>query len=198
MHMVFWRLKTKSKNVIILIIICFLILPMFVLNLKTYKPQSVVQFGSIKVGRSLPSFIGVSPSGREIGSTCPKGGKFYVHVVDEQLPTFCLDLECGKQAEIVVNKGGHLIGGSDFKYAKLFGIKVMKNNSILNRVLHNIKPFVEKLGWKLQTHWWRFETSLIVVADSEGRIILIYKNAGIKDVPRIIRDLNSTKLPPSR
>jgi len=171
-----------------LAIICFLILSLFVLHLKTYKPQNVAQFGLIKVGRSLPSFIGVSQSGREIGPTCPKGGKFYVHVVDKQLPTSCLDLECGKQAEIVVNKGGHLIGGSDFKYAKLFGVKVVKNNSILNRVLHNVKPFAEKLGWKIQIHWWRLETSLVIIADSKGRIVRIYKNAGIKDVPRIVKD----------
>lgn len=87
-----------------------------------------------------------------------------------------------------MNKGGHLIGGSDFKYAKLFGVKVVKNNSILNRVLHNVKPFAEKLGWKIQIHWWRLETSLVIIADSKGRIVRIYKNAGIKDVPRIVKD----------
>ncbi|MFN3421644.1 MAG: hypothetical protein ACK40X_07975 [Armatimonadota bacterium] len=56
--------------------------------------------------------------------------------------------------------------------------------------MHAIKPFAGKLGWRIQTHWWRLETSLVIVADSEGRIVRIYKNAGIKDVPRIVRDLN--------
>jgi len=191
MRMVYWRLKIKLHNIIILVIIYFLILSMFVLNLKIYKPQNVAQFGLIKVGQSVPSFIGVSQSGREIKPSFPKGGKFYVYIVDEQLPPSCLDLECGKNAEIVIYKGGHLIGGSDPKYAKLFNIRMVKNNSILNKILHKInKSFLEKFGRKIQVNWYKLETSLVVVTDSNGHIILIYKNAGIKDIPHIMRDLN--------
>lgn len=190
MRMAFWRLRTKAQDVIIwTIIFVSLAILLFVSYLKASKPQSVTEFGSMKVGGFLPSFVGVSESGKKIGSTYPKGGKFYIHVVDEQLPTSCLDLECGEQSRIVVNKGGHLIGGSDFKYAKIFGIKIVKNSTLINRILYHLKPFAEKFGWKIQVFWWRPETSLVVVADGKGRIIHIYKNGGIKDVPRIVRNL---------
>lgn len=191
MHMVYWKFRIKAQKFTILTIICLLFMNLsIVLHSKLFTPQSVAQFGSIKVGEPLPSFIGVSQSGIEVGPTYPKGGKFYIHVVDEQLPACCLDLECGKQAETVVNRGGHLIGGSDGKYAKIFSVKMVKDLTLTTRVLHSIKPFAEKLGWKIQVHWWRLETSLVVVADGEGRIIRIYKNAGIKHVPHIVRDLD--------
>lgn len=189
MLMEYWRSKTKI--VIILVIVCIFAGIFFsALYLKVSNFQSVKQFGLIKVGNPLPSFIGISQSGREVGPTCPKGGKFYIHVIDEQLPPLCLDLECGEQAKIVTNKGGHLIGGSDPKYAKILGVRTVKIPTLIKKVKKAIYYFEEKLGWKIPIYWRRFETSLVVIIDDKGYIMHIYKNARIQDIPRIMKDLN--------
>lgn len=202
MLMARWRLETNLRLVarqtaVVLMCICvFSGVLFFTAWLKTSEPKSVERFGSVKVGGYLPSFIGVSQSGRKIGPIYPVGGKFYIHVVDARLPATCLDLECGRQARVVVDKRGHLIGGSDFKYGEIFGIKTVKTSSLIRRVLYHVRPFAERLGLKIQVHFWRLETSLVIVANHKGQVIRIYKNAGIKDVPRIVSNLEDSELCP--
>ena len=188
MLMVYLKLRIKTQNISVLMI-TFFCLFLFFLYFKLPTYRSITQFGSIRVGGLLPSFVGISQSGKEIGLALPKGGKFYIYVIDEQLPPTCLDLECGKQAEIVLNKGGHIIGGSDPKYAKIFNVKLIKNLSLNNKISYYIKPFIEKLGWEIQVNWWKLETSLIVVINNKGKILRIYKNAKLKDIPLIMRDI---------
>jgi len=161
------------------------------------KPGEVEQFGPIKVGGRLPGFSGVSQSGIMVGPTRPRSGRFYVHVIDEQLPPACLDLECGEQARAITRRGGHLIGGSDYKGAKGFGVKVIKTSSLTRRVLYHVPPLVDRLiGRRIRRDFWTFETSLVVVVNCEGRIVRIYKNAGIKDVPRLVSNLEDSELCP--
>lgn len=165
--------------------------------LRVSKFEPVNQFNALKVGGHIPHFSGISMTGMDLGTGRPPG-KFHIYVIDERLPPLCLDLECGEQAEAVINRGGHLIGGSDFKFAKLFGVKVIKTRSLMRQLMYHLPSNVERLarnlGLKVRRDFWSLETSLIVVADCDRRIIGIFKNAGIKDVPHILRHFEDTEL----
>lgn len=150
--------------------------------------EPVQRFGSVRVGGRLPSFEGVSRSGTRVGPTRPAGGRFYVHVVDERLPTTCLDLECGDQARAITDRGGHLIGGSDLKYGQVFGVRTVKATSLFRRALYRTRSVAASFGLNPRVSWWRLETSLVVVANREGRVVRIYRHAGITDLPRILAD----------
>jgi hypothetical protein len=116
-------------------------------------------------------------------------------VVNDQLPPICQDLECGSQATAVIDRGGHLIGGCDRKYAMGFGVKT-KIPSSADRALRRARPIAERLGLKIRSNSYRFDTSLLVVVNREGHIVRIYKNAGIKDVPSIVGSLEDSELCP--
>jgi hypothetical protein len=149
---------------------------------RTPKPESVEQFGTFKVGSRVRS---------------PSSYKFYVCVIDEQLPPLCEGLVCGRQARAVTGRGGHLGGGSDYKWVKEHGIKIVKTSSLTRRVLYHVPPLVDRLiGRRIRRDFWTFETSLVVVVNCEGRIVRIYKNAGIKDVPRLVSNLEDSELCP--
>jgi hypothetical protein len=85
-------------------------------------------------------------------------------VADDKLPPTCLDEQCGNEVRPVVAKGGHVIGGSDGKYAKALGVKL------------------------LSTRPWRLEPSLVVVTDAGGRVTAIWKGAGREHVGWITRE----------
>ncbi|MEM1673220.1 MAG: hypothetical protein QXT86_14315 [Archaeoglobaceae archaeon] len=190
MLMEYWKLKTKIV-IILVIVYIFVVIFFSTLYLKVSNFQSITQFGLIKVGDPLPSFIGISQSGKRVGPTFLKDGKFYVYVIDEQLPPCCLDLECGEQAKIVINKGGHLIGISDFKYANILGVRLVRTPTLIRKVVKKaIHYFEEKLRWQIPIYRRRFETSLIIITDDKGYIMYIYKNAKIRDIPHIMKDLN--------
>ncbi len=121
------------------------------------------EFRSLKIGEPVPSFTGTSRTGKEIRPDFP-AGKFFIHFIDDQMGLPCLDLECGKEAEAVVKKGGHLHGGGDGKLAKLFGVKLVSSSP------------------------WKFDTSLMVVTDEKGQILAIYENAGLKDMDEILKE----------
>ncbi len=122
------------------------------------------EFRSLKIGEPVPGFTGTSRTGKEIRANFP-AGKFFIHFIDDQMGLPCLDLECGKEAESVIKKGGHLHGAGDGKLAKLFGVKLVSSSP------------------------WKFDTSLMVVTDEKGRITAIYENAGLKDIHGILKEL---------
>ncbi len=165
--------------------------------LRVPKIEPAEEFRWLKVGGQVPRFRGVSMAGRELGTGQP-AGEFHVYVIDERLPPICLDWECGEQAEAVVQRGGHLIGGSDHKFAKVFGVKVVKTNALTRRLAYRLSPEIVRwarhLGLKVRRDFWRLEAPLTVVADCDGRIVGIFKNASIKHVPRILRRLQDADL----
>ncbi len=119
---------------------------------------------SLKIGEPVPGFTRTSRTGKEIRPDFP-AGKFFIHFIDDQVGLPCLDLECGKEAESVVEKEGHLHAAGDGKLAKLFGVKLVSSSP------------------------WKFDTSLMVVTDRKGQIIAIYENAGLKDIDKILKEL---------
>lgn len=123
---------------------------------------TVRSFGPLRMGDTLPSFTGVSDKGIAIGPTTPRG-HFYVHVVNDALPPSCLDQECGPEGAIIVAQGGHLMGGSDGKLAKAFGVNLVSGNP------------------------YRFDTSLIIVTDDRARVVAIHPGLRLADAPEAAR-----------
>ncbi|MCP4719877.1 MAG: hypothetical protein GY860_10515 [Desulfobacteraceae bacterium] len=122
------------------------------------------EFRSLQIGEPVPGFTATSRTGKEIRPDFPVG-KFFIHFIEDQMGLPCLDLECGKEAESVVEKEGHLHAAGDGKLAKLFGVKLVSSSP------------------------WKFDTSLMVVTDGKGQILAIYENAGLEDIDEILKEL---------
>lgn len=119
------------------------------------QPGRATAFGPLHVGGPLPSYAGSCyATDRPIGPTTPPGGSFYVHVIDDRLPATCLDEACGPRTKRVIDLGGHVIGASDGKLAKAFGVEART----------------------------RPERRIIVASDSNGRITSILVDRGITDL----------------
>ncbi len=125
-------------------------------------PVKLREFGTIRVGMQIPAFEGASGDGVPIGPATPPG-QFFLHVISDKLPPTCLDQECGDDAPLVVAKGGHVIGGSDGKYARALGVQLVS------------------------THPFRLDPPLVVVTDAGGRVSAIWKNAGCEHMELILR-----------
>ena len=124
--------------------------------------QRVRSFGPLEVGAPVPGFGGVSMSGTHISPTSP-AGKFFLFVIDDDLPPTCLDGECGASGRLVARKGGHMIGGSDGKLAQAFGVVPITVNSTFRPI-----------------------KSVVVVGDSAGKITAIYRGASVDDAKRVM------------
>ncbi len=126
--------------------------------------RRVEQFRKIKVGEKIPGFSASSIiSGIDMSPTDPQG-RFYIHFVNDKLPSACLNLECGEDAKYAQEKGGHLLGFADGKAAYSFGIDI------------KLKPY-------------RFDASIMAVTDNSAKIIAIYEQAQLSDLKTILDDL---------
>lgn len=123
--------------------------------------QSVDSLGNLTVGQPLPGYSGVSKSGQSVGPNIPSG-QFFIHYAAHDYPDpLCLDAECGPIGENVQALGGHLIAGSDGKFADAgFGV---------------MPPPGEPLEWRVA-----------VVSDGDGKILAIYDDVAIADLPAMV------------
>ncbi|MES0491494.1 MAG: hypothetical protein ABUK01_15980 [Leptospirales bacterium] len=129
--------------------------------------KSVSKLGPLKLGSPAPQFAGITFSGYEVGPTTPPG-KFYVYIIDEDLPLIALNGEVG-DVDYVIDRGGVVIAGSDGKFAKVFGVKLSSSSP------------------------YRLSNSLIIIANAHGEIVGIYKNARLKDLKIIILEMGIGK-----
>lgn len=136
----------------------------------TSGSRAVSSFGPLKVGQPVPTIRAITRAGHDL-PTPDQWGDVQVYVVDDRLPAVCLDHECGPQAEAVVEHDGHLLGFSDQKAARIFGVEP--------------DPEVPKC----------FRTSLVVLTDPHGTITSIHAGATLKDVPAIVEQALVTFVP---
>ena len=127
--------------------------------------EEVSTFGPLALGQVAPHFTAVASSGEEFNSPLPPG-KFTAYCIQNSLPPSCLDDGCGPAGQFVRNKGGRLVGICDLKGAGVFGVK--------GRPGHNAQ----------------LETSLVVLCDTNQRIVAIYKGATMADVESLVRRSN--------
>lgn len=121
-------------------------------------PVAVRQFGSLKVGGSSPVQPG-DPTAHPHRVT-PKA-KFYVLVVAKGLPTMCTFEDCGPEGKQVEELGGWITGDAQNETIHLAGLE--------------------------QAEVKQGRQSLIVVSDKEVRIIGIYPNSRMSDLPIILK-----------
>lgn len=129
---------------------------------ETDKLSKVDEYGPVKTGDSVPLFAGITKNGYQVGPGIPKG-KFHVYIINQDLPALALDQEIDN-IEFILEKGGHVIGGCDGKFAKMFGVHVLSGP-----------------GYKLSE-------SLIIISNQNGKITAIYKNAKTTDLKSILKD----------
>jgi hypothetical protein len=128
--------------------------------------QKVNSLGKIVVGQLLPSYAGVSASGKAMGRV-PSRGSFLIHLLHPELPTTCVDEECGKIGSLVQSYGGQLYGGSDRKLAgAVFGILPSPNSS------KNIDEY-----------------GVLIVSDPRGKVLSIYNHANQNSVNTVLKSI---------
>jgi hypothetical protein len=126
--------------------------------------QKISSLGKLKVGQLLPSYGGVSASGRAMGRV-PSKGSFLIHLLHPELPTTCVDEECGKIGSLVQSYGGQLYGGSDRKLAgAVFDILPSPSSS------KNIDEY-----------------GVLIVSSSGGKVLSIYNHATPNSVSTVLK-----------
>ena len=116
------------------------------------------------VGVRAPSFNAFSEKSRQYLTQNSPPGKFFVYFHHTDLPSVCLDKDCGDIAAAVTKKGGHFMGFSDPKAVESLGI-----------LRHG------KNGFEVYP-------SLVVVADKTAMVKAIFVHAELKDLPRILKE----------
>jgi hypothetical protein len=129
--------------------------------------ERVQTLGKVKTGQPLPSYAGVSMTGKPMGAK-PANGRFLIHLLHPQLPTTCVDDECGEMGFLVRNQGGQLYGASDLKLAgEAFDILPPPSSAKS-----------EKYG-------------VLIVSDPKGKVIAIYNHADRDSVRVVLSDLQN-------
>lgn len=120
-------------------------------------PPSVSSFGTLQVGGPSPVRPG-DPTAYPHRVT-PRA-KFYVLVVAKGLPTMCTFEDCGPEGELVEALGGWITGDAQNETIHLAGLN--------------------------QTEVKNGRQSLVVISDRTLRIVGIYPNSQMIDLPTIL------------
>lgn len=127
--------------------------------------QKVNSLGKVTVGQMLPGYSGLSTSGRTVGPV-PSRGKFLINLLHPELPSFCVDEECGEIGVLAQKYGGQLQGTSDLKMGDIFGVLPPPDSS------KNINEY-----------------GVLVISNTKGRVISIYNHARPDSVHKVLEDL---------
>ena len=123
--------------------------------------DSLQVYSRLEVGKSLPSWAGQCDD-KSLGSTTP-AARFHVHIVGNKGTPCCVDLGCTNEAHLVVKLGGSLQISSDLKLAKNLGIPIVHDGND-----------------------WAAAESLMLIADSSGKILGIFRNANASDLAKAL------------
>lgn len=120
-------------------------------------PLGVSSFGPLQIGGPSPVRPG-DPTAYPHRIT-PRA-KFYVLVVAKGLPTMCTFEDCGPEGELVEALGGWITGDAQNETIQLAGLE--------------------------QTEVKQGRQSLVVISDRSRRIVGIYPNSLMSDLPSIL------------
>lgn len=120
-------------------------------------PLGVNSFGPLQIGGPSPVQPG-DPTAYPHKAT-PRA-KFYVLVVAKGLPTMCTFEDCGPEGELVETLGGWITGDAQNETIHLAGLD--------------------------QTEVKQGRQSIIVISDKTRRIVGIYPNCQMRDLPFIL------------
>lgn len=157
------------------------------LNLRPPMIEPYLQYGysPLKIGRTVPYFQIKTASGQVLTPLEPPA-KFYLFVLDDRLPSACLNMECGPGGGFIASKGGTLMGIADPGIAGLFGIGVDQNPSPIDFV----RAFeFERARLRLQGEpLVRFDARFVVAADHHGRVRKVFRNGTLQDLGRVVQE----------
>jgi hypothetical protein len=81
----------------------------------------IASYKQVKVGDSIESLTHLSGERTRWGSP-HRVAQFYFYLLRSDLPSRCLNMQCGKFARKIMAKNGFLIGGADLELAKEVGL----------------------------------------------------------------------------
>jgi hypothetical protein len=129
----------------------------FTCAVSAQAPLGVSSFGPLQIGGLSPVQPG-DPTAYP-HKTTPRA-KFYVLVVAKGLPTMCTFEDCGPEGELVEALGGWITGDAQNETIHLAGLN--------------------------QTEVKQGRQSLVVISDKTRRIVGIYPNAQMSNLPSIL------------
>jgi hypothetical protein len=121
-------------------------------------PAGVSKFGPLQVGGRSPVLPG-DPTAHPHRIT--PHAKFYVLVVAKGIPTMCTFEDCGPEGAIVETLGGWITGDAQNETIHLAGLD--------------------------QTEVKQGRQSVVVISDKTRRIVGIYPNSQMSDLPSILK-----------
>lgn len=128
--------------------------------------NEITTLGKLRVGKTLPSYVGGSNSGRGMGIR-PSRGNYLAHVLHPQLPATCVDEECGTFAQVAKKMGIQIFGGSDLKLAdQIFGIFPADNEEFQKQSK---------------------DYGVLILSDKQGKILSIFNQIELTDVSKILQ-----------
>jgi hypothetical protein len=128
--------------------------------------NEITTLGKLTVGKTLPSYVGGSNSGKGMGIR-PSMGNYLVHVLHPQLPAACVDEECGTFAREAKKMGIQIFGGSDLKLAdQIFGIFPADTDEEFQK---QSKDY-----------------GVLVLSDKQGKVLAIFNAIELTDVSKIL------------
>jgi hypothetical protein len=113
------------------------------------KYIQVETFNQLRVGDSIRSLTEISHERTRWG-VARRTAHFYFYLLSNDLPTRCLNLQCGRFAMRILTRNGFLVGGADREFAKEVGLE------------YGTSP--------------ESSPSLLIVTDSRGKVTALYEN----------------------
>lgn len=156
-----------------IILTCFLIISILIVLCLFLSRSHLSELQSTpkkKIGDNTSFIGGRTYYGEQIGTTLDSKDFFVLFFTDEIGDVSCLNLDCGSEVRVVLENNGHLIAFGDRKPARVvYGLDTKKN----------------KQGQNV------FEYTLLVILSKNEKILKMYKNAKMKDIPKIIQQLKA-------
>jgi len=122
-------------------------------------------FKQVKVGDSINTLSHLSNERTRWGSP-RRVAQFYLYLLRSDLPSRCLNMQCGRFARKVLAKNGFLIGGADLELAKDVGLDYVSDNA-------------------------DHQQSLLIVTDSSGKVTQLYQNVTIQNLDEVLTQISS-------
>jgi hypothetical protein len=122
-------------------------------------------FKQVKVGDSITTLSHLANERTRWGSP-RRVAQFYFYLLRSDLPSRCLNMQCGKFARKILAKNGFLIGGADLELAKDVGLEYVSDNA-------------------------DHQQSLLIVTDSAGIVTQLYQNVSAQNLDEVLTQISS-------
>jgi hypothetical protein len=123
------------------------------IKLESYK--------QVKVGDSINALSHLASERTRWGNP-RRVAQFYFYLLRSDLPSRCLNMQCGRFARKILAKNGFLVGGADLELAKEVGLEYVSD-----------------------------QQSLLIVTDSAGKVTQLYQNVTSQNLDEVLTQISS-------